>query len=94
MGALNTDNFINKGEITREEFDSYKKINDVEEFTPSAISKFIKDSNDGIQKGENNEFDEENHKREDIMKAELKDLRKVTVVEKDLNKSLIYFKVK
>ena len=94
MSRINMDMFLNKNEITREEFSLIEKSEKYEVYSQKAVIKFIEDGSELIEKGENNELTEEGQNKLDIIKSEVMSLIPVWVLENDFTKNLFYVREK
>ena len=101
MSAINLDLFTNRNEITSDTFEEIKKSEKYEIFSQKSITKFIEDTANTLEKGENDELSEGEQAKLDIAKAQVLTLSPIVVLtnkgdngSNDIQKSVYYIREK
>ena len=89
-GAINMDSFLNKDDITKDQFDKLVKSGKFDIYTPEAINVFNKEINNVLSKGETDSISSETLSEIEMQKDLIKGLAVVTVIGDDLKKSYFF----
>ena len=89
-GAINMDSFLNKDDITKDQFDKLVKSGKFDIYTPEAINAFNKEINNVLSKGETDSISSETLSEIEMQKDLIKGLAVVTVIGDDLKKSYFF----
>jgi len=89
-GAINMDSFINKDDITKDQFDKLVKSGKFDIYTPEAINAFNKEINNVLSKGETDSISSETLSEIEMQKDLIKGLAVVTVIGDDLKKAYFF----
>lgn len=78
--------------ITRKDFEKSLKLGDFEVFTEAEINAWIKDTKALIEKSEREELSDIEKSSIDNFNIDFSSLKKVTIIEDDLSKSVVYYR--
>jgi len=78
--------------ITRKDFEKSLKLGDFEVFTEAEINAWIKDTKTLIEKSEREELSDIEKSSIDNFNIDFSSLKKVTIIEDDLSKSVVYYR--
>lgn len=82
MRKLNIATFTNQNEISKHDFEALVKSEELEVYTLDAIKKYIDDTTNLIEKGEEGgELSSEDKEKINIAKSEISNLNKIIVVD-------------
>jgi hypothetical protein len=91
MSAINKSMFINRNELTEEEFKKAQEDgNIVKSFSTKAINLFVEDVHGLIEKGGKETLTEEENNTIEKARKDLSTLKKMVIVKNDLSKEPIY----
>ena len=78
--------------ITRKDFEKSLKLGEVEVFTEAEVNAWIKDVKSLIEKSEREELSDIEKSSIDNFNIDFSSLKKVTIIEDDLSKSVVYYR--